>query len=62
MFTRLFENKTKARQDLIEVKSLLLRYGEETISVLSQRAEDTEISPRDRQHWQRILRKAKQMS
>jgi hypothetical protein len=62
MLGRLFENKAKARQDIIELKSLQLRYGENVVTVLSERAEDPEISTRDRQHWKRILRKARQMA
>jgi hypothetical protein len=62
MLGRLFENKAQSRQDAIEVKALLLRYGENTVSVLTERAEDTDLSSRDRDHWKRILRKARQMA
>lgn len=58
MLPFLFESRERARNDAREVRHLQNQYGDELLSVLKQRANDTGLTPRDRKHWDRLLRKA----
>lgn len=55
----LFESKERSMRDQNEIAMLQNRYGETLVDELKQRANNDELAPRDRRHWQRLLRKAK---
>ena len=55
----IFESSERRRKDVLEVQYLYTRYGDDTLSVLRERARDQSSTTRDRKHWKRILRKAK---
>ncbi|NJM49820.1 MAG: hypothetical protein HC843_02155 [Sphingomonadales bacterium] len=42
----------------MEIQNLSTSYGEEFMNELRRRANDKNLSPRDRKHWRRLLRKA----
>lgn len=60
MVLTLFESATQRRKDDSELKSLHKRYGGELAAVLEGRVADENLSDRDRKHWARLLRKARQ--
>lgn len=60
MIFSLFETAEHRRKDDEDLKSLHERYGTEIVDVLEARAGDDTLSARDRRHWTRLLRKARQ--
>lgn len=60
MVLGLFESAEQRRKDDGDLKSLHKRYGAEIVNVLEARAGDEKLSDRDRRHWSRLLRKARQ--
>lgn len=60
MVLTLFESAEQRRKDDSDLKSLHKRYGAEIVGVLEGRADDANLSERDRKHWTRLLRKARQ--
>ncbi|MEP2102003.1 MAG: hypothetical protein ABJP02_10895 [Parasphingorhabdus sp.] len=54
----LFETRDRRVKDLLEVRRLHTKYGDELVAVLGKRASDRSMDDRDRRHWKRILRKA----
>lgn len=57
-----FETPSRKRADAAELSRLHIRYGGQLIAVLTERAESADLPLRDRQHWRRMLRKAKKAS
>jgi predicted lipase len=56
MLWRLFEPKYLKEKDILEVRSLRSRFGDEAKRIVRERAENA-ATERDRKHWQRIARK-----
>jgi hypothetical protein len=56
MLWRLLEPKHVQEKDLLEVRSLRARFGEEARRIVRERAASA-ATERDRKHWQRIARK-----
>jgi truncated hemoglobin YjbI len=54
----LFESPARRSLDEEELGRLRHKHGERIRDVLRERAEQAGLSPRDRKHWQRLLRKA----
>lgn len=55
----LFEKPERRAKDNLELRHLRTKYGEELIEVLQKRVSDQTMQERDRRHWKRILRKAR---
>jgi hypothetical protein len=60
MVLALFESASQRRKDDSELKALHKRFGSEIATVLEGRVADEKLSERDRKHWARLLRKARQ--
>lgn len=60
MVLSLFESAEQRRKDDDDLKAMHKKYGAEIFEVLEHRATDTALSDRDRKHWSRLLRKARQ--
>lgn len=54
----LFETRDQRVKDVLELRRLHTKYGEELVAVLKGRVSDKSMRDRDRRHWKRILRKA----
>lgn len=55
----IFEPSWRRRKDAAELRDLFRQYGEQTPQKLQLRANDPNLSSRDRRHWQRLARKAR---
>ncbi|MEO9601126.1 hypothetical protein [Parasphingorhabdus sp.] len=55
----LFESPDRRIKDERELRQLYSRYGADTPTILSERAVDESLSSRDRGHWRRLARKAR---
>ncbi len=60
MLLNLFESGIQRRKDDRDLKAIHKRYGEKAVQVLDDRVNDENLSERDRKHWARLLRKARQ--
>ncbi len=58
MFT-FFEPTDRRTRDDQEIGYIYDRYGADAPTILSERAEDSSLSSRDRRHWRRLARKAR---
>lgn len=56
----LFETPDRRIRDEREIRYFYAKYGDEAVAVLKDRANDSGLSARDRRHWQRLVRKARQ--
>lgn len=56
----LFEPSARRLRDKRVVGYYFQKYGEEAPIVLGQRASDAGLTTRDRRHWRRLARKARQ--
>jgi hypothetical protein len=54
-----FESRERRRADASELNRLSAKYGDQVVDVLHLRVRDPLLTPRDRSHWKRILRKAR---
>ena len=52
----LFEPRHRRVKDEREVRSYFIKYGEDAPVILSNRANDSTLSSRDRRHWRRLAR------
>ena len=59
MLNILFESRSRAHRDIVEMQNLQTTYGRDFIAELKQRAQDMSLGVRDRKHWKRLLRKAR---
>lgn len=57
----LFETRDRQLKDALELRRLETKYGDELVAVLRDRAADRSMRIKDRRHWQRILRKARNL-
>jgi|TARA_R100001244_G_scaffold44182_11_gene40025 hypothetical protein len=55
----LFDPPHRRVKDEREVRYFYTKYKEKAPEVLSERANDDSLSPRDRRHWRRLARKAR---
>ncbi len=53
----LFEPRQRIIRDEREMRDLLMRHGEQAKSVLCMRADDANLTKRERKHWRRLARK-----
>lgn len=60
MVLRLFESAEQRRKDDGDLLSMHKRFGDDIINVLESRVADERLRDRDRKHWARLLRKARQ--
>ncbi|PHR21308.1 MAG: hypothetical protein COA41_03205 [Sphingopyxis sp.] len=58
MFTLFEANHRRARDDQ-DIGYFFDKYGVDAPTILSERAEDSSLSSRDRRHWRRLARKAR---
>ncbi|MGB5482900.1 hypothetical protein [Parasphingorhabdus sp.] len=56
----LFEPRDRRVKDEQAVHYYYTKYGDDAPAVLSDRASDHGLSSRDRRHWRRLARKARQ--
>ncbi len=59
---KFFEARKRKDRDASELSSMRIDYGSDMKAVLWQRANDDTLRDRDRQHWQRLLKKAERIS
>jgi hypothetical protein len=59
MLLSLFESRERNHADQQELGRLRTRYGDDLLTELERRAARPNLRDRDRQHWKRILRKAR---
>ncbi len=59
MLSLLFESSARKRADSNELNRLSAKYGDDIVTVLHQRVRQEGLSERERNHWKRILRKAR---
>lgn len=59
MIATLFESWERRDADAAELERLRNKYGAALVGELSARVNAQGLPPRDRRHWQRILKKAK---
>lgn len=55
----LFDPPGRRVKDARKVGYYFTKYGKDALDILSERAEDASLSPRDRRHWRRLARKAR---
>tara|TARA_R110000824_G_scaffold45738_7_gene132160 strand:- start:1205 stop:1420 length:216 start_codon:yes stop_codon:yes gene_type:complete len=55
----LFDPPHRRFRDERDLRYFYLKYGADAPAVLSDRAQDSSLSPRDRRHWRRLARKAR---
>jgi hypothetical protein len=55
----LFDPPYRRLRDERDIRDFYAKYGEDAPVVLSNRAIDRSLSPRDRRHWRRLARKAR---
>jgi len=60
MVLSLFESAEQRRKDDRELETIHKKYGDTTVDVLDARARDESLTDRERKHWSRLLRKARQ--
>lgn len=60
MMLGLFETAEQRRKDERDLDALHLKYADEICNVLEARVNDDSLRTRDRKHWRRLLRKARQ--
>ena len=60
MILGLFESDAQRRKDDRDLDAIHRKYGDGVVEVLDERVNDTTLSGRDRKHWARLLRKARQ--
>ncbi|WP_430388442.1 hypothetical protein [Blastomonas fulva] len=60
MVLSLFESAEQRRKDERELDTIHKKYGDTTVDVLDARAHDESLTDRERKHWSRLLRKARQ--
>lgn len=60
MVLGLFESAEQRRKDDRDLDAIHKKYGDTTIDVLDGRAKDANLTDRERKHWARLLRKARQ--
>ncbi|AOG00073.1 MAG: hypothetical protein ACT6R2_07475 [Blastomonas fulva] len=60
MVLSLFESAEQRRKDDRELDTIHKKYGDTTVDVLDARARDESLTDRERKHWSRLLRKARQ--
>ncbi|MGQ3176318.1 hypothetical protein [Blastomonas fulva] len=56
----MFESAEQRRKDDRELDTIHKKYGDTTVDVLDARARDESLTDRERKHWSRLLRKARQ--
>tara|TARA_R110000850_G_scaffold179992_1_gene305705 strand:+ start:24 stop:239 length:216 start_codon:yes stop_codon:yes gene_type:complete len=56
----LFDPPYRRIKDDREVRYFYTKYQEKAPEILSERASDDSLSPRERRHWKRLARKARQ--
>lgn len=59
MLARLFESKARKAADMAELDRLERKFGEQLVPELRARVVRSQQDPRSREHWQRLLSKAK---
>jgi hypothetical protein len=57
MLGLLFESREQRDRDRLELRKLVMKYGDDAKDVVKERAADRTLSDRDRTHWRRIARK-----
>lgn len=60
MILNLFESAVQRRKDDRDLNAIHKKYGDDVVEVLDGRVKDETLSDRDRKHWARLLRKARQ--
>lgn len=60
MVLSLFESAEQRRKDDRELDTIHKKYGDTTVDILDARARDESLTDRERKHWSRLLRKARQ--
>ena len=58
MLSLIFESRTRAHADRVELSNLRSTHGDDVLEILRNRASDRSLGKRDRKHWNRILNKA----
>ena len=61
MLNILFESRSRAQRDIVEMQNLHTNYGRNLVTELKTRARDMSLGVRDRKHWKRLLRKARKV-
>ena len=54
----LFESTIRRKRDLMALKSMYVRYGDEFVDILERRANNDKLDRRSQRHWKRLNRKA----
>ncbi|MEQ8743822.1 hypothetical protein [Parasphingorhabdus sp.] len=56
----LFDPPYRRVKDDRELRYFYMKYGPDAITILDERANDIGLTVRDRRHWRRLARKARQ--